>query len=180
MQCTDATDGKMRRVLVVGGPGAGKSTFACRLAAMLSLPVVHLDRYYWRPHWQMPNTQEWRATVAKLAAAPDWIMDGNYAGTFDLRMPRADTVIWLDFPRGICMRRVLMRSLKGYGRTRPDLAEDCPEKFDFVFLRYTWNFHAKNRPHVVEGLKTYGAGLRLFQLTNDREAEDLLSKIGRA
>jgi adenylate kinase family enzyme len=180
MQSTGATDGKMRRVLVIGCSGAGKSTFARRLAAVLALPVVHLDRCYWRPQWQMPGKQQWRAVVAELAAAPEWIMDGNYSSTFDLRMPRADTVIWLDFSRVICMRRVLWRTFKGYGRTRPDLPEDCREHFDLKFFRYVWNFHARNRPHVVEGLKTYGAGLRVFQLTSDREAENFLSQVGRA
>src|SRR5262245_32584770 len=136
MPATGATDGPMRRVLVVGCAGAGKTTFSRRLAAMLKLPVVHLDRHFWRPQWQLPDMQEWRETLTTLAAGPEWIMDGNYSGTFDLRMPRADTVIWLDFSRMICMRRVLLRIVKGYGRTRQDLPEGCPEKFDPVFLRY--------------------------------------------
>lgn len=180
MPSTGKPDGQMRRVLVLGCAGAGKSTLSQRLSAVLKLPVIHLDRYFWRPRWEMSDMQKWRETVAELAAAPDWIMDGNYSSTFDLRMPRADTVIWLDFPRAICMHRVLMRTLKGYGRTRADLPEDCPERFDFEFLQFVWNFHAKYRPQIVEGLKTYGAGLRLFRLTTDHEIEDLLLQVGRA
>jgi adenylate kinase family enzyme len=170
----------MRRVLVLGGSGAGKSTFARRLAAILQLPVVHLDRHFWRPGWKMPDMQEWRATVAELAAGAEWIMDGNYSNTYDLRMPRADTIIWLDFPRAICMRRVLARTLKGYGRTRPDLPDECPERFDFGFLRFVWNFNAEHRPHIVDGIDRYRDGRRLYQMTSDRDVAHLLSQVGRA
>jgi adenylate kinase family enzyme len=170
----------MRRVLVIGCAGAGKSTLARQLATMLQLPLIHLDRHFWRPHWELPDMQEWRDTVAELAARADWIMDGNYSNTYDLRMPRADTIIWLDFPRGICMRRVLIRTLGGYGRCRPDLADNCPERFDFEFLRFVWNFHTRNRPHIVDGIAKYGSGRRLFQLTTDRDVENLLSQVGHA
>jgi adenylate kinase family enzyme len=180
MQSTGETDVPMRRVMVLGCAGAGKSTVARRLATTLHLPVIHLDRHFWRPHWELPDMREWREMVAALAAGADWIMDGNYSNTYDLRMPRADTIIWLDFPRGICMRRVLVRTLKGYGRCRPDLADNCKERFDFEFLRFVWNFHTKNRPHIVDGIAKYGSGRRLFQLATDREVEILLSQVGRA
>src|SRR5919197_1480126 len=107
-----------RRILVVGCSGACKTTLACRLAAALALPVVHLDLHYWRPGWQQPDRGEWRSQVAALAAVPEWVMDGNYSSTYDLRMPRADTLIWLDYRRATCLRRAFWRTLRGYGRAR--------------------------------------------------------------
>jgi adenylate kinase family enzyme len=178
MPHTGAADGQMRRVLVLGCAGAGKTTFSHRLGTMLSLPVINLDRCFWRPQWQLPDMREWRETVMKLAAAPEWIMDGNYSSTFDIRMPRADTVIWLDSPRHVCMRRVLVRTLKGYGRTRPDGPDGCPERIDLGFFRFVWDFQSKSRPRILEGMRTYGGNFRLFQFKTDGEAESFLLRVG--
>lgn len=173
-----AADHRMRRVLVVGGPGAGKTTFAARLAASLALPVIHLDFHFWRPGWKLPDLMEWRDQVIALAALPEWVMDGNYSNTYDIRMPRADSLIWLDHPRATCMRRVLLRILKGYGRTRPDLPDGCPEKFDPKFIRFVWRFPVKNRPHITEGIERFWRHLRVTRLSNDREVGHFLATVG--
>jgi len=88
----------MRRVLVFGAPGTGKSRLARVLGDRLGLPVLHRDAEYWRPGWVDPAMDEWRAQIAMLAARDAWVMDGNYSGTWDLRLPRAHTVVWLDLP----------------------------------------------------------------------------------
>ena len=170
----------MQRVLVLGCSGAGKSTFGRRLAAMLDLPLVHLDQQFWRPGWQKPEPNEWRDQVVALAGKPAWVMDGTYANTFDIRMPRADTLIWLDHPRSVCLRRVLTRMLAQYGRTRPDLPENCPERFDVAFLRYVWNFRKQQRPRIENGIKTFGSHLRVIALRNDRDTRSFLASAGTA
>jgi adenylate kinase family enzyme len=104
-------------------------------------------------------------------------MDGNYINTFDIRMPRADALVWLDHPRGVCMRRVLMRTIMGYGRTRSDLAEDCPDRFDIAFLRYVWNFPVKHQPRIIAGIAQIGGHLRVIRLTCDRDAENFLTTL---
>ena len=164
----------MRRVLIIGCGGAGKSTLARQLSHVTGLPLVGLDRAYWRPGWIEPSKAEWRETIEKLVAEPDWLMDGNYSATFDLRMPRADTAIWLDYPRTTCLRRVVWRSLKGYGRTRADLPDGCPEQFDAKFLRFIWDFPVNSRPRIVDGLQRFGAHLRVLRLTNDRDVTAFL------
>ncbi len=164
----------MQRVLVVGSSGAGKSTFAHRFAERTCLPLISLDAEFWQPGWVETPRPLWREKVAVLAAEPRWIMDGNYSGSFDIRMPRADTVIWLDYGRSLCLRRVLHRTLKNYGRSRPEMAQGCPERIDFTFLRYVWSFPAKHRPLIVAALDKFAAHATVVRVVRDADADALL------
>jgi adenylate kinase family enzyme len=150
----------MLRILVIGCPGSGKSTLARSMAERLGLTVIHLDRHYWKPGWVQSPEPEWRARVEELAERPEWIMDGNYSGTFDIRVPRAEGVVYLDLPRWRCMARILRRILRDYGRTREDVAEGCPERFDRTFLKFAWNCRARSRATTLRMLR----GLRPDQI----------------
>src|SRR5262245_37962061 len=159
----------MRRVLVIGSPGAGKSTLSAHLAARLNLPVHYLDRHHWLPGWKYRDGASAREAMLALAATPEWVMDGNFAETFDVRMPRADTLVWLDYERATCVRRILMRTVKGYGQQPPDLPDGCPEGFDMNVLRFAWEFPAKSRPQIVAAIERFGAHLEVFRLANDSD-----------
>lgn len=115
-----------QRVLVIGCSGAGKTTFATRLAALTGLPLIHLDREFWQPGWRMPEGARWQEKVRSLVAGERWIIEGTFTSTLDLRLPRADAVVWFDFPRGRCLWRAFMRAARSYGRARPDMAPGCP------------------------------------------------------
>ena len=140
------------RVLVLGPCGAGKSTFAVKLGATTGLPVIHLDKEFWQPGWVMPPAETWRERVRELVAGDRWIIEGTYAGTLPLRLPRADTVFYLDYPRPLFMANILRRVFTHYGTVRPDLAADCPEHLDWEFLRYAWNFNRDVRPGLFAAL----------------------------
>ena len=141
----------MQRVVILGCSGAGKSTFARALGARLGLPVVHLDALFWQPGWKEPENEAFRAAVASAIAGDAWITDGNYVGrTFDLRLPRADTVIFIDQPRWLCVFRILWRWLTSFGRVRADLATGCPETFDRTLLLWAWNFRRQSQPRILE------------------------------
>ena len=101
-----------RRVVVSGMAGAGKSTFSRALSAKTGLPVIHLDVHFWKPGWVEPPEDEWRTTQRGLLAGDEWIADGNYEATLDLRLERADTVVFLDTPWWICAWRAFVRGIR--------------------------------------------------------------------
>jgi len=110
-----------RRVIVTGLAGSGKSTFSLALAAKTGLPVVHLDLHYWNPGWVAPSEAEWREKQSGLLAGEAWIADGNYHETLDLRLGRADTVVFLDMPWWLCTGRAFLRGFRMPG----ELPEGC-------------------------------------------------------
>jgi adenylate kinase family enzyme len=164
----------LRRVLIIGISGAGKSTFARRFGAITQLPVIHLDREFWQPDWRPTALQAWRNRVLELAAQPAWIMDGNYSGTLGLRLPRADTVIWFDYPRRKVFPRLARRIIGSYGIARPDMADGCPERIDPEFLRWVWEFPSKSRPQIVAALQAYAPQLAPIVFRRDKDVIDFM------
>ncbi len=137
----------MQRVLVIGPCGAGKSTLSTALGNRLRLSVTHLDQLHWHPGCVEGSLEALREEVRAIVATERWLIDGNYGSTLDERLPRADTVIYLDFPIRLCVWRLMKRILIHRGRSRPDMTDGCPERFDLPFLGYllTWNFGPRRR-----------------------------------
>lgn len=143
----------MQRVLVIGCSGAGKSTLATELAAKLKLPLIHLDAEYWQPGWTEPPKAEWKERVAELVTGERWVMDGNYSGTLAERVAMCDTVVLLDYPRLLCLYRVIKRAVHFRGVVRPDLSAGCPEKLpDLAFLHWIWSYPRRSLPKVMRVL----------------------------
>ena len=167
----------MQRVLVIGNPGAGKSTFSAQLAARTGLPLIALDAEFWQRGWVETEHDEWRDKLDLLLAGDHWIMDGTYASTLDLRLPRADTVIWFDTPRVLCLQRALWRTVWSLGRVRPGMAAGCRERLDHRFLRYVWTFEQKFNPRIAAALKTHGDHLAPVIFRHDADARRFLDNI---
>jgi adenylate kinase family enzyme len=166
----------MRRVVILGNAGAGKTTLAKRLAARIGAPVVHLDAHFWQPGWQPTPRAEWTERVRALAAQDSWVMDGNYAATLGLRLSRADTVVVLDLPRAQCLYRVVRRGLLERGRSRSDLAVGCREQMpDRAFLRWIWRFPTDELEPMLREVDTSGAGVRRAILRSSREIATFLA-----
>lgn len=136
----------MQRVLVIGPCGSGKSTLATRLGERLGLPVVHIDAVAWLPEWREMDRPEFHQRQRDIVAQDRWIIDGTHGSSLHLRLPRAETVIYLDYPIPLCLWRIIRRVWTWRGRTRPDMGEGCPERLDLSFLWYVANW--KRGPRV--------------------------------
>jgi adenylate kinase family enzyme len=167
----------VRRILIVGSSGAGKSTLARAVARRLGLPLIHLDRHYWRPGWTAPADADFRAQVVALAARPSWVMDGNYGSTLDLRLPRADLLVLCDPSRLRCLVRVLRRRWTYRATPRPDLPDGCPEQVDLPFLRYVWSYPRRSRPRVLAAARTITPDLPVLRLRNRRQIRRWLATL---
>jgi adenylate kinase family enzyme len=167
----------MRRILVIGNSGGGKSTLARKLGETLRLPVVHLDVLFWKPGWVESEDDEFRARVAAALSAPDWICEGDFRGSFDLRMPLADTIVWVDQPPWLCLFRAMRRVVTGRIHGRPDMAEGCQESVDFALYGFILTYNREHRPSLQAALAEHGAHARVVRLRSDREIADFLAGV---
>ncbi|WDH25566.1 AAA family ATPase [Pseudomonas chlororaphis] len=169
----------MQRIVILGNAGSGKSTLARALGKRRNLPVVHLDTLFWEPGWVEPDAEQFRERVRAALAPAAWVCEGNYARrTFDLRLPRADLIIWLDTPRLTCFTRVIIRSVMN--RPRPDLATGCTEKLDrafLTFLRFVWTFDRDYRPGIEAVRLAIGPQIPTLHLRGSRQIAAFLDSL---
>lgn len=142
----------MRRVSVVGNSGSGKTTLARKLAGILGVPCLELDSVFHQPGWVPLPAAEFRALVAEAAAADAWVIDGNYSAVRPLVWSRADTVVWLDLPRPVVMRRIIWRTVRR-AALRRELWNGNRERWGNLFtwdpkesvISWAWHKHAEYR-----------------------------------
>ena len=170
---------RMQRIIILGNAGSGKSTLARRLGAYLALPVIHLDTLFWEAGWREPEAEVFRDRVRAAISGEKWICEGNYARrTLDLRLPRADVVIWLDTPRLVCVGRVVLRS--AFQRNRVDLPAGCREKFDaafLAFLSYVWSFDSQSRPGIEIERQKQAPLVPVVRLRNNRQISSFIASL---
>ena len=166
----------MKKVIVIGSGGAGKSTFSRRLGEVTGLPVIHLDAHFWRPNWDPTPKDEWKARVEELVKGDSWIIDGNFGSTRELRMRAADTIIMLDFPRHVCLYRAIKRAIIYYGKKRPDMGEGCSERIDLEFLQWIWNYPKQGRRRALEEFERQ-TSKNLITLKDNRDIERFLAEV---
>jgi adenylate kinase family enzyme len=167
----------MNRVLIIGPCGSGKSTLARELAPRMGLPLVHMDQLGWQAGWVETEKAQLNARLAEAVAGERWLIEGNYGSTLAPRLERADTVIYLDFPIRLCLARLIKRIVTLRGQSRPDMPEDCPERFNAGFFWYVMNWNSGPRLRTEAKLATYcGTVIRLADpraLALWREANNL-------
>ena len=168
----------LRRVMVVGQPGAGKSTFARALAARTGLPVIHIDNIPWQPGWvERPRAEKTRL-CHEVDAREAWIFEGGHSATWASRAARADLLVWLDRPLGLRLWRVLARLARHWHRTRPDLPEGCPERLRNLpaFVRFIWRSRRTSREAMAR--LAAAAPCPVVRLASDREVAAFLEGLG--
>lgn len=161
----------MKRVAVVGSPGTGKTTFSLKLAAKTELPLLHLDRYYHDKNHNYENDREaWIKRVEELTDKSEWIIDGNYRSTFPLRFSRADTIVFLDYPRWRAIRGVYKRRFQYRDKLRSDMPEGWEEKVPLDFFMFVWRFNKKYRPDIINELESkHGKKVIVFRSPKDAD-----------
>lgn len=166
----------MERILIIGCGGAGKSTLARQLGEKLELPVVHLDKLWWKPGWVESTPEEFDEKLAIELEKPKWIIDGNYNRTMPQRIAKCDTVIYLDFSRFACLYGIFKRLLTNIGKTRPDMGAGCKEKVDWEFVKWVWNFN-KNKREGYYRLLNEAEGIETIVLKNRRMVRRFLKSL---
>jgi len=159
----------MRRVAIIGSSGSGKSMLARRLGDITGLPVVHIDTLFWLPGWVARGEAEFDEVLRQEVAKDRWIIDGNYSRTMPARLAAADTVIWLDFARRVCLWRAVKRRIIHHGKSRPDMSAGCAEKIDLEFLLWIWRYPARSRARTIERLACLDGGKTVLHFRRPRD-----------
>ncbi|WP_416883158.1 hypothetical protein [Marivita sp.] len=165
-----------KRVLVVGCSGGGKSTLSLKISEQFGLEYLSYDRdVRWLPGWQVRDREEQRQIVTQLVRKDRWVMDGTTVSTFDLRLPRADLLIWVRVPRKVALSGIARRVFGNYGKVRIDMAEGCPEQLpDREFLTFIWTFETRMAPRIISGIDRHGPTVPVVTLKSHREFAELL------
>lgn len=162
----------MQKVLIIGCPGAGKSTFARRLQSLTGLPLYYLDRLWHRPDRTNVTREAFDAALAGLLTRPAWIIDGNYSRTLPGRLEACDTVFLLDYPLDVCLAGVENRR----GVQRPDMPW-VEEELNAEFLQYILDFGQAQMPAIRAMLESYRDRRQIFTFHSRAEADNYLNAL---
>jgi adenylate kinase family enzyme len=171
----------MERIMIVGPPGSGKSTLARALGKCTGLPVLHIDKIHWQPGWIERSKAEKTRLCLEAEQQSHWIFEGGHSSTWLSRVARADMLIVLDRPVRVQISRVIHRAIVGLGRTRPDMAEGCPEKLSSLpeFVHYIWT----TRKSACDKMDRLAAAApkrcTVVRLRSDREVATFLANFQR-
>ncbi|WP_246938657.1 DNA topology modulation protein [Bacillus pinisoli] len=165
------------KIMIIGSSGAGKSTLARLLGEQLPFEITHLDAHYWKENWRETPRDEWIAWQETLMEKESWIIDGNYGSTMDIRLKAADVIIFLDYSRWVCLWSVIKRRFMYHGKTRPDMGKGCPEKLDWEFLKWVYDFPREEAPGIRQKLKEVSSDKKVYHLRHRRELAGHLHQI---
>ena len=162
----------MLKIIVIGSPGAGKSTFSRKLRDITGLPLHYLDMLWHNPDKTTITREEFDASLCEMLAGDRWILDGNFNRTLEMRLSACDTVILLDYPLEVCLAGVESR----IGTKREDMPW-IEEEFDPEFKQYITDFPKNTLPSMYEKLEKYGKGKNIIILRSREDAKKYLENL---
>ena len=162
----------MKKILVIGCPGAGKSVFSRRLSKILGIPVYHLDMVYWKPDVTEVSREVFDERITEIMKRDEWIMDGNYGRTLRYRLSFADTVFYLDLPIEVCLKSIQER----IGTARDDLPW-VEETLDPEFHEYVRQFPDNQAVRIKEALND-SRNVDIIRFTSREEVNSYLDRLG--
>lgn len=163
--------------MIIGSPGAGKSTFARMLCGILNIKVYHIDCLFWKSGWESISHEELKEKLYEVVSSESWIIDGNYSKTIDIRLKDADTVIFLDIGLLTCLWSIVKRRLIHHGKTRPDMAEGCYEVLRLEFIWYVACFPFKKRKGIYTRLSQCANEKKVVILRSRKEMKEFLNSL---
>ncbi len=141
----------MKKVIIIGCPGSGKSTFGRKLKNRTGLPLFHLDLMFWNEDRTTVSKEIFMERLKNAMENPEWIIDGNYGSTMELRIKECDTVFFLDYPTHVCIEGVEGRK----GKPRSDMPWINDDGTDKEFIAFVKNYNSESRPKVIRLLEQY-------------------------
>ena len=162
----------MKKIIVIGCSGSGKTTFSEKLRDKLGLPLFYLDAIWHKPDRTHISREEFDGKLSEILAQEQWIIDGNYSRTLERRMAVADTVFLFDLPTQICLDGAVAR----IGKKRVDMPWIDTE-LDPNLKREIEAFREKNLPIIYELLETYKEGRKIVVFKSREEADEYIEKI---
>ena len=166
------------RIMVIGCSGSGKSTLSKKIGESIGVHHISMDKhFFWLPGWVQRPKDEQRAMIEKAVKAERWIMDGTDPSSFDMRVPRADIIVWIRLPRVVSLFSALKRIVMTYGRTRLEMAPSCPERFDPTFMRYIWTFEKVMVPKIEKALLATNINVPIVTLKSFAESDRLIEAL---
>ncbi|MBP1963270.1 DNA topology modulation protein [Paenibacillus aceris] len=167
----------MRKIILIGSGGSGKSSLARELGDILAIRVYHLDAIFWKPGWVSTPKEEQIRVQEELISLDKWIIDGNYGGTIDIRLRSADTIIFFDLSKWLCLYRVLKRRIQYHKKNRIDMGEGCEERIDLQFLKWVWEYPEKQKPKILEKLRALSQEKEIIIIKSPKAVKEFLEKV---
>ena len=156
----------MKKVIIIGCPGSGKSTFARKLSAITGLPLYHLDMMYWNKDRTTVEKDVFVERLRNAMSEDMWIIDGNYNSTMEMRLKECDTVFFLDYPTQICIDGIESRR----GKARSDIPWVENNDVDVEFVEFVNRFNSDSRPGIIGLLEKYSSkNIMIFRSRNESE-----------
>lgn len=155
----------MKKVLIIGCPGSGKSYFSRELAEATGLPLYHIDKIRWRTDWTLMPREEFLPILREIMERDEWIIDGNYLNSMEYRLGYADTVFYFDLPTEECLANVEQRK----GKPREDMPDGMIDREDPEFIEFIKNFNSDTKPRVEELLSRFSGEVIVIKSREDKK-----------
>lgn len=162
----------MKKVIVIGCPGSGKTTFAVKLSKSTGIPLYYLDAIWHKPDKTHIPREEFDERISEIFREPEWIIDGNYKRTIEMRLKECDTVFLFDLPTEVCLQGVTER----IGKERYDLPW-LETELDPEFKKFIEEFPKDTLPYIYELLEKYKSGKQVIIFKSREEADRYLESI---
>lgn len=165
----------IKKIMIFGRPGSGKSTFAVWLSHKLGLPLYHLDKYFFVENWMERNYQEFLQIQQEMVNTNAWVIDGNSTKSLELRYSKTDLVLYFNYPKSVCYFRVLKRLFRP-NQSIDDKAAGCQENIRWPLLKYMWTFNERVFS-TTQTLKSRYPKVLFRQINNNAQLNEFKKEI---